>query len=466
MSGAEDEVHEALSDGLRGLLGGSRLTVVEFGMNSQPVVWQVYRDENGTPRAQRPPVRPAVLRDPDAFYTEVDPAFIVRTAADLPYELLALLPGSRGVPVYECETSLEEQLREAIRISPLVLGYELAVLRQVPAGRPDAGTVVLTGQLLFPVGLGHGDQVKVQVRCEPTDDDGTVFAVVTRDPRPNVPPRDRELRPVQIQSAVVPPGSYELTAELTRPGRVVFRGLPAALSKSPGSPEDLRKSWNDLKSRIPRQLTRPEPVHLVCLLEVSGGEDRLKERIDRLEQLIAAAEADGGELRVSVIGYGPHSVAWAVPEEPIAVQAWAVPGQQAMAKMRGLAGRSTDEREYQRAAQLECVLQGLAGHLSDRDGRLVLVTAGGRPPHPAGMDTRTQIIPCPQRVSWSRQVNQLATLRISFGALRDPDWGGEIWRELGRDAMATLDDPVDMADFAASLGLREPAQAMPFPFID
>jgi hypothetical protein len=466
MSGDEDAVHEALSAGLKQLSGSNKLTVAQFGADEQPVVWQVYRDENGTPKAVRLFVRPAVLRNPNAFYSEIKPAFIVRTSTSLSDELVALLPGSRRVPVFECQTSLEEQLREAIRISPLVLGYELAVLRQVPDGRPDAGSLALAGHLLFPVGLGYGDQVKVRVRCEPTDGDGTVFAVVTRDPRPNVSSKDRELRPVQIQSAAVPPGTYEVTAEVTRPGRVVLRGLPAVLSKSPVSPEALWAAWEDLKTRVPRRLQAVEPVHLICLLEVTGGEDTLKERILRLEQLITAAEAGGGELRVSVIGYGPHAVAWAVQEEPITVQAWAVSGQEAMAKMRGLSGRKADEREYQRAAQLECVLQGLAARLSELDGRLVLVTVGGRPPHPPGMDTRTQIIPCPQRVSWSRQLDRLTSLRMSFGALRDPNSGGEIWRTLGRDAAAMLDDPVDMTNFAAALGLREPAQAMPFPFID
>ena len=216
MIGAEDEVRDALSDELARLTGNARFAVAEFGAIG-PTIWRVYRDENGTPRAEQPRVRASALKDPDAFYREVDPAFIVMTAASLPDDLLRLLPGERGVPVYECRTPLEDQVREAIRDSPLVLGYELAVLRQVP-GRPDAGRLVLTGHQLFPPGVTQGHRTVARIRCEPTDGDGTIFAVVTRDRRPDVPPNAQPLRPVHVQSALVPADTYEVTAVLDPAG--------------------------------------------------------------------------------------------------------------------------------------------------------------------------------------------------------------------------------------------------------
>jgi hypothetical protein len=485
MTGAEDEVHEALSDELARLTGnGTFTTIAEFGADALPVVWRVHRDEHGTPRAQRLSVSAAALRDPDAFYRAYDPAFIVRTSDVLSGELLALLhgasqihsasqvqgafqaQGARLVPVYECRVSLEEQLREAIRTSPLELGYELAVLSEVPRGRPDAGRLELTGHPLFPMGASHGDQVTVRVRCAPTDGHGTTFAVVTRDPRPNVPPKDRELRPVQLQTAPVPPGTSELTVELARPGRVVFHGLPAEFGKPVTSPDELRSGWADIRRRIPERLVRTEPVHLVCLVEVSGGDERLHLRIDRLVKLVTEAEAAIGRLVVSVVAYGPHSVAWAVDEEPISVRTWAATSERAEQELQGLAVRRPDEREYLRAAQLECALAWLARYLSDADGRPVLVTAGGRPPHPHRMDPRTQLIPCPDRVNWKPQVDRLSELGTVFGALRDRQWRGDIWQALGQKVMATVDDPVDMPDFAAALGLREQGQSVPLPFID
>jgi hypothetical protein len=473
---AEDEVHDALSDELARIgpaqLGPAqhdsgqhaRFTVAEFGA-AGATIWRVYRDENGTPRAEQPRVRAAAMKDRDAFYREVDPAFIVRagTPDELPDELVALLPnpaGGAAAPVYECRTPLEDLVREAIRDSPLLLGYELAVLRQVPSGRdrPDGGRLVLTGQPLFPPGVTQGHRAVIRVRCEPAAE-GTVFAVVTRDRRPDVPPSVQELRPVHVQTAPVPGDTYELTAVLTRPGRVQLQGLPGPLSHFSGS-------WDDLRLRVPERLSAPEPVHLVCLVEVSGGDDVLELRIDRLSQLIDAAETGERPLRVSVVAYGPHSVAWAVDEEPVAVRAWAGPSSRAEQELRGLSGRKTADREYRRAAQLECALETVARHLAGSDGRPVLVTAGGRPPHPPAMDARSTLIPCPDRVNWKWQLDRIGALRATFGALRDAGARGEAWPALGQHAAGTVDDPVDMADFALRLGLREAAQAVPFPFID
>jgi hypothetical protein len=458
MIGAEDEVHDALSDELARLTGTTRFTIAEFGAIGA-TVWRVYRDENGTPKAEQPRVRASALKDPDTFYREVDPAFIVRTAISLPDELLDLLPGTSRVPVYECRTPLVDQLRKAISDSPLVLGYELAVLREVPAGRTNAGRLILTGQSLFPPGVKQGHRTVVRVRCEPTDGDGTIFAVVTRERRPDVPPNAQALRPVHIQSAVVPSDTYDVTAVLTRPGRVLLQGLPAPLDKFSGS-------WDSLRHQVPDRLAAPEPIHLVCLIEVSGGGDRLELRIDRLSQLIDEAAGGAGQLSVSVVAYGPHAVAWTVDEQPVAMRAWAASSARAEQELRALAGQKSDEREYRRAAQLECALEAVGRHLSHEDGRPVIVTAGGRPPHPHAMDTRTTIIPCPDRVNWKWQLDRIGALGASFGALRDQGARGEVWRSLGQDVMATVDDPVDMQDFATRLGLHEAAQTVPFPFVD
>jgi hypothetical protein len=465
---AEDEVRDALSDELARLTGNNGFTVVEFG-TSGATIWQFYRDENGTPQAERTRARPSILNDPDIFYRKVYPAFVVRTSGVLAENLYRLLKAPRGVPVYECQTSLEAEIREAIINSPLVRGYELAVLRQVPDGRPDAGRLVLTGHHLFPPGVTKGHRASVRVRCEATGGNGTIFAVVTRDHQPNIPPSSQVLRPVHIQSAVLPADTYEITAELARPGRVRLHGLPAELSKFSGS-------WETLRHQLPDQLTAAtESVHLVCLVELSDDHrpdepeprpNRLALRIDRLTQLIEEAEGIVGRLNVSVVAYGPHVVAWRAADQPVSVPAWAASGARAKQELRKLASHRRGEREYLRAAQLECALETVARHLSDQDGRPVIVTAGRRPPHPPAMDTRTTLIPCPDRVNWKWQIDKIETLGATFGALRDADAHGEIWRSLGRDAKATVEDAVDMPEFAALLGLHEAAQTVPFPFVD
>jgi hypothetical protein len=95
------------------------------------------------------------------------------------------------------------------------------------------------------------------------------------------------------------------------------------------------------------------------------------------------------------------------------------------------------------------------------------VTAGGRPGHPPGLDTGTRIIPCPDWVDGASELGRLLGLPgITLGALRDPRCWGGLWDQLGRHAVATVDDAVDMESFAADLGLLAAAQTVPFPVIE
>ncbi len=239
---SDDEVHEALCDELGRLSGSATFTVAEFAVGTASI-FEISRDEHGTPIAVRWRYAceddvlqveaedrwSGAMADPERFYRCVAPRFIVRTPQPLPSGLSGPRP---EVPVYTCEAPLAELLRAAMRESPLVLGYELAVLKRGPASRTGPARLVLTGQPLFSPGETQGRQVSIRVTCEPTDAEGTAFAVVTREPRPDLPRQAQQLRPVQIQAAVVPPGSYDLTAVLARPGQVRFLGLPAAVGSS------------------------------------------------------------------------------------------------------------------------------------------------------------------------------------------------------------------------------------------
>jgi hypothetical protein len=478
----DDEVHEALCDELGRLSGSATFTVAEFAVGTASI-FEVSRDEHGTPAAVRWKYTctggelrveeedrwSQALADPEEFCRRVAPKFIVRTPQPLPSALSDLLAGPRPeVPVYTCQATLLELLRAAVLESPLVLGYELAVLRRMPAHRGGAAGAVLTTLPLFSPGETQGCQVSIRVNVEPTDAEGTVFAVVTREPRPDLPRHAQPLRVLQLQAAVVPPGSYALTAVLARPGQVRFQGLPVALGSS-------GRSWEELEGLVPGQLAAPVPVHLVCLIEVCGGDDRLKQRIYRLEELITKAQAGAQPLRVSVVAYGAHGVAWKVEDRPPEIRAWAAPGSQAVNALRGLVSRPPDEREYQRAAQLECALKLVRERLAAADGRPVaaadgrpvIVTAGGRPGHPPGLDTGTRIIPCPDWVDGTSELGRLRGLPgITLGALRDPKCWGGLWDQLGQHAVATVDDAVDMESFAAGLGLLAAAQTVPFPVIE
>jgi len=458
---------EALSAELAQLANGASFTAAEFTVHGV-TLWTVARDDKGTPERPRymefadvPETDPAALAD---FYAKrLAPrlgrrlVLVARSRADYPAHLLALLLDKRHVPVYECQTPLKDHIRGAITVSPLRVGYELVVLR-----REEDGHLAPDLRQLFPQDAYSGYSTDLTVQCAPTDDRGTVFAVMIREHAAGATPASPRLRPIEIQSAKVPPGEYAVSAQLIRPGHVVFHGLPVQLVRE-------SRTWREIMQTVPKRLPAPRPAHLVCMLEVSGPE-HLEHRIERLEELIGEAEASGLQLKVSLVTYGPHSVERAVPEEPATVVAWATRSDLAVRKLGELKGRVPAENEYPRAAQVECALRLVAGRFTGRDpgrdGKPVLVTAGTRPPHPDRVDIHTEIIPCRDRVSWQKMFSSLCETfpDLKFGALCNAGAVGNVWSSLGRDAIEEV-EVVDVSAFAAKLGLRDPVRAVPFPLI-
>jgi hypothetical protein len=402
----------------------------------------------------------------EAFYArEIRPllgsrlALIACSTTDYPADLVTLLRERHNAPAYECRSPMEALLRAAIGGSPLTVPYELVVLKRGPADQPAAGRLGLHSVPLFPLGASSGYHAEVTVRCAPTDEHGTVFAVVTRIGVPNGRAADRRFGLIEIRSGAMAPGVHKLTAWLVRPGHTRFElaGEPVKLTRE-------TRPWQQILGAVPDQLPSAIPVHLMCAVEVSGESKHLRDRVNRLIKVITTADTGGRPLLVSVVAYGPHAVERTVKEEPVAVLAWAKPADRAVGALRGLEGRRPQEREYPRAAQLECALRTIADKVTASDGRPVLVTAGSRPPHPPRVDRTTEILPCPDGVSWHAELDRLfkKAKGLTLGALCDKDARGEIWRDLGYDAIAQL-EAVDSAHFAERLGLREPAQAVPFP---
>jgi hypothetical protein len=466
MSG-DGSVLEALSSELAQLENGAHFTAAELTPLGV-TVWTVSRDAKGTPERPRfrtftdlPDADPAALAD---FYaSQLAPALgsrlvLIGYSADgHPAELLGMLGVRRRVPVYECLRPLKDYIQSAVSTAPLRDGYELVVLRELD------GDLSMDLRLLIPQDATSGYITDFKIRCLPTDHQGTVFAVMIRDRGAGATPASPRPRPIELQSARLPPGEYNVSAELIRPGHVEFHGLPVPLE-----PETRR--WQEIVRTVPRRLTKASPAHLVCLLEVSGSE-QLKHRIDGLEELIDAIVADGRPLKVSLVTYGAHSVGRDMPEVAASLVAWAAPGDIAIRKLTELRTHSAPEREYLRAAQVECALAEVtrlfAGSNPRRDGRPVVVTAGNRPPHPERVDLHTEIIPCPRRVSWQRTLGSLseALPDLKFGALCNAGAVGNVWTSLGRDAIEEVDGVMDVPAFAARLGLRNSPQTVPFPLI-
>jgi len=264
-------------------------------------------------------------------------------------------------------------------------------------------------------------------------------------------------------------GSYNLTAELTRPGLVRFEGLPVRL-------EPEKRGWAELVGSVPAWLPAPEKTHLICAVEVSGPRDIVEKRLDRISRLIRHSAVNGsGLLKVSLIAYGPHVFGRGETDEPPEIMVWAASREAALTAVRRLSDREPAAAGYPAAAQLECVLTDIHRLLDTDDGRPVLVTAGSRPPFPERADASTGILPCPRRNNWREAMHRLQKVeRIALGAIRDEvppvrfrdPQDDDVWTALGATAVTTT-DPVDLYDFPEQLGLLSAAaRHVPFPLVD
>ncbi len=455
MNGERGSVRSALRTGLADPAEGTAVWIVEFAADSV-IAWQVRRDSSGTPQVRHwpVPVRPAA--DPEAVYQQQLRPLLGAGARVL--LVCSTADASRGqifdvvraahpeATVSHCTCPLGGVIRQVITETPLTHWYELVMLRRTGSGR-----LLFDSFQLFPREARHGYRQQFRMRCEPSDEHGTVFAVIAE--------RGGSYRLVSAQSALLAPGVYEPTAELLRPGRVAFDGLPVKLRAE-------HRSWPALISAVPPRLDRPPPVHLICAIEVTGSSEQLRQRIERIDKLVEHVSLGDGQLTVSLVSYGAHSFHRKVPEEPVTVLALTLNAKAAQAALARLGKRQPPDGEYPRAAQLECALAAIVRLIDRKDGRPVLVTAGSRPPFPPVVDLHTEILPCPDRTDWRRELRRLAGVpAITFGAICDDGAAAPVWAQLGREARESA-DIVDMQPFAVRLGLSRPALYVPFPLTD
>lgn len=456
------ELVEELAAEVAALVERDTLTVVELASEGV-TVWKIRREPNGTPRCwfwEPEPLPPLGGDDAGidlerlrklALPPDDSPVVLVCTSAVGPRASAAYsaLAASRPTAsAFICADPLRDVLDEVLTYDPLTQFYELVVLRRSSDGRPE-----LAGCQLFPPGVKRGETRQLRVRCEPSEERGIAFAVVAV--------AGLRFRLVSIRLASLAPGSYDVTAELRRPGLVWFNGLEARFSKQ-------FSSWSALIESLPGQLELPPPAHLVCMVETSGSHDQVAERLRRASQLIALVPAGPYAMHsVSLVSYGPHAVGSAWAEEPVRFRTWSSGSTEALAEIDRLLDRGAAEVGYQRAAQIECALSGVADRLGQRDGRCVLVTVGARPPYPARRDPITEIIPCPGRRDWRAAVQRLRSRQdTAFGAILDDNCDEEIWACLGADAVVRGAE-VDVRGVARRLGLLSSgAEHIPFPLIE
>jgi hypothetical protein len=464
----------ALTRDIARLEPGRTLTLAEFTA-SRLGIWNVRLDSSGISHVRcrwddwhTLPTRDLIdrIRPQDdsllvlARTGPTDPAYHDADDADRAFTMAREAhPQAR---VFRAATFVDDLLKEATARVPLPpsLWYELVLLRRSRSGR-----VELTAQQLFLPEARRGDIRTFSVRCEASDESGTVFAVAARDAA-------FSFQLVSMASAQIQPGTYQVTATLLRPGRVRFDGLPVKLR------EDTR-SWLDVMAAVPSRLDVIGPAHLIVAIELCGTPDQLQARVDRADQLIEQVRGSAdGPVTFSLLTYASHSHNRQLDDEPVLALAWAETGGTPLSRrLRRLRQRGPVPSPYPHAARIECMLAEVSQRLSEPDaaaaGRPVLVTIGGRPAFPNRIDPVTKIIPCPLRYDWRTIFLQLTEEHagMAFGVIRDAgtdDDGPEnpaddVWRHLGTDAAATLPE-FDAHRFGVRLGLLSATmQYLPLP---
>ena len=105
---------------------------------------------------------------------------------------------------FRSAASVDDLLEEATARVPLPssVWYELVLLRRTRSGRLE-----FTAQQLFLPEARRGETRTFTVRCEPSDENGTVFAVAARN-------AELDFRLLSMKSACLQPGTYTVTATL------------------------------------------------------------------------------------------------------------------------------------------------------------------------------------------------------------------------------------------------------------
>jgi hypothetical protein len=363
---------------------------------------------------------------------------------------------SAGAPV-------RGMLEELIAGSTLRQPYELVLAVVHPVNR----RVMLQTRQLFPVGAEFGDETTLTVRCAPSDEHGTVFAIVTW--------HGQEPQRLSVDSVKLRPGRYRVRAVLAGPGMVEFRELPGL------APD--HRTWSELTDAIPAELPpRIFAVDLICGVELGGADPgRVDARLHLVRSLIRMLDeecAEPDQLRVAVLGYGDHLYDSRQEGNRVVYGAWLSGTADALDAVDQLRHRG---QGYPAATAMEDMLSHVVSQLGAATSgrrtagrRTVLLTIGNRPPHPPAANLQS-ILPCPHGHNWNELLRRLErTLEVSRIAVvdRTPTGSGTVWHRLGADGLHELAEPTEPTEDIAhqlgmDIGLLVPnAHRLPFPLIE
>jgi hypothetical protein len=461
---------------------GSALMIVEFHA-TKTTYWRVRPDSSGIPWVRDESrtwdsLRVSSTLDESALIASIRPddgtqLVFARTGTRIPGHIDdrnadrafdVARAAFRQARAFYSVSSINDLLGEATARVPLPASvwYELVVLCQTPSGH-----IEVTTQQLFLPEERPGATRTFAIRCEPSDENGTAFAVAARN-------AVFEFQLLTMKSARIPAGTYTVTAKLRRPGLVSFTGLPVEL-------RDDARNWLDVVASVPERLEVVGPVHLIVAIECCGLPEDFDTRMDRAKQLIEdVAGGTDGRVLFSLLSYTAHLHQRRTPDPQVLVLAWAEPDPHVLDRhLDWLRDRGPVDTGRARAAQIECMLEELTRRLrapeAAQAGRPVLVTIGGRQSFPHRIDPATRIFPCPHHYDWRTLLLALRESHagLAFAAIRDgaaivenpfaEDPADEVWRHLGTDSYARA-AAFDPRRLTVDVGLRSPTlHRLPFP---
>jgi hypothetical protein len=487
----ESEFIAALRQRISGLRTGEEFSVAEF-RRADLVNWRIFWDARGRPSATPTSVgypadpavptgklHPALRQEFERLSREwvsrllaTSPAIVVVSKADVPRtsSLLAYGAAARacvigtlfdhlaaaGEPAYASRAKVAGLLEAAIAWAPLPTSYELVVL----SPHRD-GTLTLTTEPLFGGGAVPGDRTEIQVQCQGTDGRPPVFAVVSVPegvPRPVDPDAIRARTPLAVRSAL-PSTPYAV-----RPERVTLRAelgghgeINLALSAGWALRADSR-SWRDIMADV-SQWIRERQVrdHLICLLEVTGGPERVEYRANALRRFLELIRSGGRPSAVSLVTYGTHSSTRLIDIEPARVRVRAAEPAEVIGRLRDL---DVDHGTLDTNAQLECALAKVVNEeLTGEDGRPILVTVADSVPR-GSIDAT-----CQHGRSWRSELAQLRVARGFYSiGIFGPRVDEQIRSEL-TDRAIDIDDSLTPFSRTVQEGLRVLLNGTPLPLV-
>jgi hypothetical protein len=322
---------------------------------------------------------------------------------------------------------------------------------------------------LFAPGDRPGQEAVVSARRLPGAGGEVTLAVLAkagRLPRPAPPPGHPAGEPLLACTVPLPAVPlYRIRILLEGPGRVRIIEPPGAVP--------LTRPWAEILNAVPpRVQAAPEPVDLVCAIELAGLPAEVDRRVRLVRDLLTALGSDFPTpelMRVSVLGCTDHILGQGREARRVIFGAPLASVGEARASLAELAQRAA-QVHYVPAAPLEDMLQEAAVQLAGsrrlrRAPRLLLVAK--RPPHPYPQDGNP-LLPCPRKLKWRAEMHRLtvtcgARCVVTVDSLPSGRRAAAIWQDLGPTAQRELTS-TDARQIGEDLGILVPhSQRMPIP---